>query len=381
MRRALRLAALGRHASPNPMVGCVLVKDGMKVGEGYHPGPGLPHAEVWALRQAQNEARGATAYVTLEPCAHFGRTPPCASALAEAGVVRVVAAATDPDARVSGAGFKLLANGGIEPAVGVLEDEATRLNAAFFKHRLTGLPYVVIKVAVTLDGRIAAESGDSRWITSPVTRRWVHRGLRDRVDAVMVGVGSAIADDPRLTTRLRNSAPRNPLRVVVDSRLRLGLGSKLVQSASDGLTLVAHTSQAPAANRIPLQERGVILLECLSDDRGRVSLRDLLIRLGTRGDLISVLVEGGGEIIASLLEDRLVDRYICAVAPKIIGGRSSLGPVGGAGIGTRMADAMPVCWSVVRRSGPDIVLDARTIRHLADGRDGEKGIITTCSPA
>ena len=360
MRRALRLAALGRHASPNPMVGCVLVDDvGRIVGEGWHPQPGQPHAEVFALRDAGDAARGATAFVTLEPCSHHGRTPPCADALLAAGVKRVVAAMTDPDPRVGGRGLERLRAGGVEVAVGVGEAEARALNAAYLKHRTTGLPWVVLKTAMTLDGKIATETGDSQWITSPVARRAVHRQLRDRADAILTGVGTVLADDPALTTRLGRRKGRSPWRVIVDSRLRTPPGAQVVrQAAEDGKTILATTALADLTRRDLLTERGCQVIVCESDDAGRVSLPDLMRRLGTRGDMIGVLVESGGTLAAGLLSANLVDRWVCFVAPKVVGGRAAPGPVGDLGIAL-MRDARAVSFRQVRRCGPDIVIDAR----------------------
>ncbi len=360
MRRALRLAALGRHASPNPMVGCVLVDgSGQIVGEGWHPAPGQPHAEVFALRDAGGRARGATAFVTLEPCSHHGRTPPCADALLAAGVRRVVAAMADPDTRVGGQGLERLQAGGVEVVVGIGEAEARALNAAYLKHRTTGLPWVVLKTATTLDGKIATESGSSQWITSPVSRRAVHRQLRNRCDALLTGVGTVLADDPSLTTRLTHKEGRNPWRVIVDSRLRTPLASQVVRlSEADGRTLFAVTETADPARRAEFEARGCAVLTCAVGTAGRVSLPDLLARLGTRGDIIGVLVESGGALAASLLQDSLADRWLAFIAPKIVGGISAPGPVADLGI-QMMADALPGRFQSVRRCGPDIVLDVR----------------------
>ncbi len=359
LRRALRLAALGRHASPNPMVGCVITDaGGQKVGEGWHPKPGEPHAEVFALRDAGDRARGGTAFVTLEPCSHHGRTPPCADALLAAGIRRVVCAMADPDVRVSGQGFARLRAGGVEVSVGALEADARALNAAYVKHRTFGLPWVVLKTAMTLDGKIAAASGDSKWITSPMSRVAVHRQLRDRCDAVLSGVGTVLADDPALTTRLTRKTGRNPWRIIVDSRLRTPTEAQIVRlSAGDGRTLFAATADADPARQAALEARGCQILLC--DSRGgRVDLADLLCRLGTRGDIISVLVESGGMLAASLLEQKLADRWVAFIAPKIIGGDAAPGPVGGVGT-LRMADAQGVCFRRVRRCGPDLIIDAR----------------------
>ena len=359
MRRALRLAALGRHASPNPMVGCVLVNSlGQVVGEGWHPKAGEPHAEVFALRQAGERAQGATAFVTLEPCAHHGRTPPCADALLAAGIKRVICAMADPDTRVAGSGFEKLRQGGVEVFVGLEEAEARALNAAFIKHRVTGLPWVVLKTAATLDGKIATDTGDSQWITSAISRRAVHRQLRDRCDAILTGVGTVLADDPSLTTRLTHKAGRDPWRVIADSHLRTPLESQVVRLAGDdGRTIIVSVPDADPVRQTALEERGCRVLLCKSD-KGRVDLADLMRQLGTRGDMISVLVEGGGQLAASLLSAGLVDRWLAFIAPKIVGSAEAPGPVGDLGI-SRMADAQKTLFRQVRRCGPDIVIDAR----------------------
>ncbi len=359
MRRALRLAALGRHASPNPMVGCVLVNNsGQIVGEGWHPKAGEPHAEVFALRNAGELARGATAFVTLEPCSHHGRTPPCADALLAAGVKRVVCAMADPDVRVAGRGFERLRAGGVEVLVGLLEAEARALNTAYIKHRETGLPWVVLKTAMTLDGKIATSTGDSKWITSGVSRLAVHRQLRDRCDAVLTGVGTVLADDPVLTTRLTHKAGRNPWRIVVDSRLRTPLESQVVRLAGeDGRTILATMGGADPARQAELEARGCRILTCEAVN-DRVDLGDLLRRLGTRGDMVGVLVESGGQLAASLLDQHLADRWLAFVAPKVVGGEDAPGPIGGLGIAL-MADAQKVTFRQIRRCGPDIVIDAR----------------------
>lgn len=359
MRRALRLAVLGRHASPNPMVGCVIVNAvGQVVGEGWHPQPGEPHAEVFALRQAGEQARGGAAFVTLEPCSHQGRTPPCADALLAAGVRRVVCAMADPDSRVSGTGFKRLRAGGVEVSVGLLEANARALNAAYIKHRETGLPWVVLKTAMTLDGKIATANGDSKWVTSEISRLAVHRQLRDRCDALLTGIGTVLADDPSLTTRLTRKPGRNPWRIVVDSRLRTPLDSKVVRlSGEDGRTIIATINTADPARQAELEVRGCQVLVCKSAN-DRVDLQDLLLRLGTRGDMVGVLVEVGGALAASLLAQSLVDRWVGFISPKVIGGDAAPGPVGGPGI-TRMADAQNIQLQKLRRCGPDIVFDAR----------------------
>jgi diaminohydroxyphosphoribosylaminopyrimidine deaminase/5-amino-6-(5-phosphoribosylamino)uracil reductase len=360
MRRALRLAALGRHASPNPMVGCVIVDpSGCKVGEGYHHEPGLPHAEVNALHQAGARARLATAYVTLEPCSHHGRTPPCVDALIASGVGRVVIAMTDPDIRVSGRGIDRLEASGVETVIGVLQAQANSLNRAYIHHRVTGLPWVTVKVATTLDGKIATESGDSRWITGAITRRWVHRQLRDRSDAILVGVNTVLRDDPRLTTRLSRKPGRNPLRVVLDSHLRTPSNAKIVgQATLDGKTIIACLPDYARSHAAEWADRGVRLVPIKPDNSGTISLYELLSTLGTSHAVSTVLVEGGSRVIGSFVRNGLVNRYITTIGPKLIGGKSGIGPVGGTEIASTMKEAVRLSIWKMRKSASDIVIDA-----------------------
>lgn len=364
MNRALRLAVLARHASPNPAVGCVLVNpNGVKVGEGYTQPPGGAHAEVMALRMAGEAAHGATAYVTLEPCAHHGRTPPCADALIAAGVARVVAAVQDPDARVGGRGLARLVDAGIAVMAGVGEARALALNGPFFKHRTTGLPWVTLKTAMSLDGKIATRTGHSQWITSPLSRLCVHRTLRDRCDALLTGIGTILADDPSLTTRLTHKPGRNPWRIVVDSRARTPLGSRVVRQASiDGRTIVAVTEAAPKEQINALTEAGCRVWVCEADAAGRVDMAGLLAQVGTQGDVIGVLVEGGASLAASVLQAKLVDRWLAFIAPKVIGGSAAPGPVGGQGAAA-MDDALRVQIRQVTRCGPDIRIDTQLHSH------------------
>lgn len=339
------------------MVGCVIVDPhGYVVGEGYHHAPGGPHAEVWALRSAGDAARAATAYVTLEPCSHFGRTPPCADALVNAGVARVVIAMADPDNRVSGRGIEKLRAAGIDVVVGVLEAEARALIAAYVKHRTTGLPYVWLKSAMTLDGKVATSTGDSKWISGPIARAAVHRQMRDRCDAILCGVGTILADDSQLTTRLSRGG-RNPWRVIVDSRGRTAVDAKAVKlSAEDGRTIIATTKAAPADVRETFRSLGCHILICDADSDGRVDVRDLMAQLGTRGDIVGVLAETGSELTASLIDAGLVDRWTVFIAPKIAGGAGSPGPIGGAGV-LEMTSAVRVNNWRVKRCGPDVRID------------------------
>ena len=358
MRRALRLAALGREAAPNPMVGCVIVSaDGFKVSEGWHVRPGEPHAEVNALQMAGGQARGATVYVTLEPCSHFGRTPPCADALIAADVARVMVAMLDPDTRVAGRGVERLRAAGVQVEVGLGEAESRCLNVAYIKHRTTGLPYVTAKMAMTLDGRIATASGDSRWITGPITRTWVHRQLRARNQAVLVGLGTVLADDPSLTVRLPHQPmARNPVRVIVDTSLRTPLHSQVVaMAAADHKTIIAY-SHPDTEREQALQNAGVTLARCAADSAGRVDLTDLMAKLGHEFGVVSVLVEGGAGLLGSLLGQRLVDRYYATIAPKFVGDQDAPGPVGGTGFASTMNEALAGEWLTARRSGADYVL-------------------------
>ena len=367
MARALRLAALGRHASPNPMVGCVLTeKDGDAVSEGYHAAPGQPHAEAAALSKAPQYASHppVRAYVTLEPCSHYGRTPPCADALIRAGIKEVFVAMLDPDVRVSGRGVERLRAHGVAVHVGGYEAAARRLNAAYIKHRETHVPYVVLKTAMTLDGKIATHSGDSQWITSDISRRAVHRQLRDRCDAIITGAGTVTRDDPSLTARLRFRAGRNPWRIVVDSRLRISPEAQVVRrSAEDGRTILATTEAAAYDRQETFLALGCHIMVCEPGADGKVSLRDLVHKLGTRGDMIGVLVEAGSELGGAFVRSGLVDRFVAFVAPKIVGGRGAPGPIGGDGVNL-MADAFPLTFQSVRRSGPDFVVNAHWVEYI-----------------
>ncbi|MCS6776471.1 MAG: bifunctional diaminohydroxyphosphoribosylaminopyrimidine deaminase/5-amino-6-(5-phosphoribosylamino)uracil reductase RibD [Chloroherpetonaceae bacterium] len=358
MRRALRLAGKG-FTPPNPMVGCVIVRDGALIAEGYHPCAGQPHAEVFALRAAGERARGATVYVTLEPCCHWGRTPPCTEALIAAGVKRVVAATTDPDPRVRGQGLAQLRAAGIRTEVGLLEEPARRLNEAFLHFQETGRPFVTLKAAMTLDGKIATRTGDSKWITGEKARRYVHR-LRAQSGAVLVGVGTVLADDPALTARLPGrEVPRQPLRIIVDSHLRTPPNARAVQLVTTlgekAPLLIAAAQGAPAERAALLRERGVEVVEFAATPEGRVDLNALMAYLGEK-KVISLFVEGGGTVHAAMLEARLAHRVLFFVAPRLIGGTDAPTPIEGRGV-THVAEAVPVRAMQVRRFGEDIALE------------------------
>lgn len=362
MQRALALAEQGVTV-PNPMVGCVLVKNGRVVGEGFHPRVGEPHAEVFALRSAGGAARGAVAYVTLEPCSHWGRTPPCADALIAAGVERVVVAMQDPNPVVGGKGLQRLRDAGIRVDVGVLESEARALNEAFIHFHTTKTPFVILKAAMTLDGKIAAAGGDSRWVTSSVARDEAHR-LRSRVSAVLVGIGTVLADDPLLTARLDPPAPRQPLRIVADSRLQMPPDAALIRSAREAPqthpVLIACVEGADPGRRAALGGDGVEVMPLPPDSRGRVDFAELMRRLADR-QIISVLVDGGGELHASLVASGIASKVLFYVAPKIVGGRQAPTPVAGDGR-DRMDDAWPLERMTARSVGPDLALEAYFVR-------------------
>ena len=351
MARAISLAGngLGR-TSPNPLVGAVIVRDGRIVAEGWHRKAGTPHAEIHALNMAGELARGATVYVSLEPCAHYGRTGPCARALVEAGVSRVVVAMTDPNPKVAGKGIAILQEAGIEVTTGVLEQEARQLNEVFLKWMTTGLPFVALKTAMTLDGKIATAAGQSQWITNEASRYETHR-LRDIYDGILVGINTALADNPSLTTRLKEYQGRNPVRIVVDSRARLPLTAKLVTDGA-ARTIVAVTEQAPAERVEALRSAGVEII--VAGSSNHVDMQSLMEQLGAM-KISSVLVEGGGSVNFSLLQAGLVDRVYAFIAPKLVGGRDALTPVEGEGF-QELDRAVELENIQLRQLGSDVLL-------------------------
>lgn len=352
MRRALALTrrGLGR-SSPNPAVGAVVVARGRVVGQGWHAKAGEPHAEVHALKQAGELARGATIYVTLEPCHHAGRTPPCTQGILAAGIARVVYGASDPNPRVAGGGGSFLAEQGLDVTPGVLEAACAWEHRFFMTHVTTGRPHVILKTAATMDGKTASATGHSRWVTGGASRRFVHR-LRGWVDAIMVGSGTALADDPQLTCRLAGRS--NPLRVVVDSRLRLPVTARVLDPAQAPGCLVACLDGAPLERAQALSDAGAQVLRLPPDAAGRVDLSALLGELGGRG-ITSLLAEGGAGLAWSLLEGGLVNEVMYFYAPKLVGGAAAPSMVGGPGL-ERMDKAWPLSRPMVRRFGDDVML-------------------------
>jgi diaminohydroxyphosphoribosylaminopyrimidine deaminase/5-amino-6-(5-phosphoribosylamino)uracil reductase len=351
MKRALRLAEKGRgRTSPNPVVGAVLVKDHRVLAEGYHVRAGEAHAEIVALQRAGAKARGATLYINLEPCTHYGKTPPCAPEVIRSGVKRVVIGMEDPNPLVKGRGIKSLRRAGLQVEVGVLEEESRRLNEAFCKYVVASEPFVILKLAATLDGKIATRRGEARWISSEASRRFVHR-MRDQVDGVIVGVGTVLRDDPLLTARIQGA--RDPHRIILDSHLRTPEEARVIRGTPAKTTIVT-TGNAPRKKIERLEKRGVHLLTC-SAEGDRIDLRSLLRRLGTMG-MTSVMVEGGSRVSGSFLDKGLVDKLVLFFSPKVIGDPEALGMFGGKGVAD-LKDAIPVKDLRVRRIGGDILVE------------------------
>lgn len=357
MKRALRLAAKGRgRTSPNPMVGAVVVREGEVVGEGYHEEYGGPHAEVNALRRAGEAARGATVYVTLEPCNHHGKTPPCTDALLKAGVERVIVGMRDPNPHVEGYGGDFLHRRGMTVSLGLLEQECRELNQAFIKYITRGLPYVVVKAAATLDGRIATRAGDSRWISNERSRAFVHE-LRCAADAILIGIGTALADDPLLTARPSTKIPcRQPVRVVLDRELRISPVSQIVKTASSVPALVVCGEEASPEREKVLRTAGVDILRIPERD-GRLRLGRLLEELGKR-QVTNLLVEGGGRVIGEFIERRFVDEFHFFYAPKILCDPEGT-PLAGGNPKERMSEAHRVYDLKTRRFGGDVLISGR----------------------
>ena len=351
MKMAIRLAGKGiGKTSPNPMVGAVIVKDGKIIGSGYHKRCGDCHAEINAINSVKGSIRGSTFYITLEPCSHYGRTPPCVDTLIMKGLKRVVLGTPDPNPEVNGKGIKILRSKGIQVDVGILDTECRKLNERYFKFIKTGIPYVTVKYAQTLDGRIATKSGDSQWISSEASRRYVHH-LRSVNDCIMVGVGTVATDNPKLT--VRHVKGRNPLRIIVDSKLRIPIKSYVLTDDNSHLTIIATTSNAPSGKVTAVKKLGVEVLIMNKDRSGMVNLPNLLKELGKR-KITSVLVEGGSEIVTSLLKANLVDKMIIPIAPKIIG--KGLEAIGDLNI-KKIKDAIKFSSFKTMKKGDDIIFE------------------------
>ena len=391
MRRAIELAKKGGgYVHPNPLVGCVVVKDDEIIAEGYHEKYGEFHAERNALTRCQSETKGASLYVTLEPCCHYGKTPPCTEIIIEKGIKKVFVGILDPNPLVAGKGVKILQDAGIEVEVGLCEDEIRELTKVFLKYITTKRPYVIMKTAMTLDGKIAAFTGDSRWVTNDESRKMVHQ-LRSEMAAVIVGIGTVLADDPMLNVRLEGN-PHQPIRIVVDSNLRIPIDSQLVRTAKEYRTIVANTvissdrresrpersesfcqrqknllqtdeisplrsaSVEMTKTMRTLESFGVELLECQSNN-GHVDINDLMTKLGSKG-IDSLLLEGGGTLNAAFLEAGCVDEVWTFIAPKIIGGEGAKTPVSGKGI-AKMNDAIQLQNIDIQNINGDILIKGK----------------------
>ena len=354
IRRALELAARGQGAvEPNPMVGCVIAQGAEIIGEGWHRRFGQAHAEVEALRMAGDRAAGAMLYVTLEPCCHHGKTPPCTDAVLASGVCRVVVALRDPFPQVQGGGIAALQAAGLAVDVGLLEAEAARRNAPYLKLVETGRPWIIAKWAMTLDGKIATHTGQSRWISNPQSREVVH-SLRGRVDAVMIGRGTAEHDDPLLTAR--PAGPRTAARVILDTQASLRSESQLVRTAGESPVLVAVGEESPSANRQRLRDAGCEVFVCNGQTHA-ARLDALLAEMGRRR-WTNVMVEGGGRLLGGLLDAREIDEVHVFIASKLVGGASTATAVAGRGI-AEMSAALRLEWPQVRQLGDDTYITAR----------------------
>ncbi len=358
MRRALSLAARGQgYVAPNPMVGALVVQSGKVVGRGYHRAVGQPHAEVEALEDAGPASRGATLYVTLEPCNHTGRTPPCTQKILQAGIRRVVMAMRDPNPHVDGGGTDFLRRQGLQVTCGVCEAQARRLNEVFVKYVTTGRPFVMLKCAATLDGQIATRSGDARWISGEASRRYVHE-LRHMADAILVGIGTVLADDPSLTTRLEGGVHgrpgRDPRRIILDTHLSIPETARVLRQASDSDTLIVVGPGVSAEKRARLTATGAGIIESPLKD-GWVDLQALMEQLAQRS-ITSLLIEGGGRVCASALKAGVVDKIFFFFAPKLLGGSDGVPICHGPGVAL-MRDALPVKDMTVKRFGDDVLIE------------------------
>ncbi|MFH1904171.1 MAG: bifunctional diaminohydroxyphosphoribosylaminopyrimidine deaminase/5-amino-6-(5-phosphoribosylamino)uracil reductase RibD [bacterium] len=360
MKLVLALARKGEgYTSPNPMVGALIVKNGQIVGRGYHAFAGANHAEVCAIEYAGEKARHGTLYVNLEPCVHTSKkTPPCVPAIIKNGLSRVVIGMRDPNPLVKGRGMRALESANIQVVCGVMEKEAKELNKIYIKYITTKLSFVTVKYAMSVDGKIATRTGDSKWISNDKSRRFVHR-LRSISDAVLIGVNTVIKDNPRLTPRHGSITDRMPIRIILDSSARIPMESRILDTVGAGLkparTIIAVTKGASKSNVEKLKEKGVEVICCKMDKNKVVDIHDLLVRLGKKS-IANILVEGGSRVISSFMEERAIDRIYAFIGPKIIGGKSALVPFGDKGV-SRIKDAVSLKDIKVRRFEDDITIE------------------------
>jgi len=354
MRRAIELAQKGwGRTNPNPLVGAVIVKDDRVIAEGFHEAIGCAHAEVAAFSNAIEDVSGGTLYVNLEPCSHYGRTPPCAKAIIESNIAKVVIAMIDPNPKVSGKGIEMLRDAGVGVEVGVAEEEAKKLNEIFINYVVKKKPFVILKTAMTLDGKIASTNGDSKWVTSEASRNHVHL-LRDRVAAIMVGINTVIKDDPMLTTRLVDRVGTDPTRIIVDSKGSIPLDSRVLSKDSKAEVILATTNNIAKDKEKQLIEKGVKIIKAEGKD-GRVDLKRLSQKLYAL-EIDSVLLEGGGTLNAAALDAGIVDKAMFLIAPKILGGKDAVTPVEGKGI-QLMSEASTLKDVSLSKFGEDILVE------------------------
>ncbi|MBT3514831.1 MAG: bifunctional diaminohydroxyphosphoribosylaminopyrimidine deaminase/5-amino-6-(5-phosphoribosylamino)uracil reductase RibD [Nitrospina sp.] len=354
MNLALDLARKSEgQTNPNPLVGAVIVKSGKVVAKGYHEKAGLPHAEAIALNKAGTKARGADLYVNLEPCCHHGRTPPCTEAIISAGIKRVILGIRDPNRLVNGRGIRFLRKQGVEVVIGVLRRDCHKINEHFIKYITTGRPWVILKSAVSLDGKIATRTGDSKWITGSKARAYAHR-LRSRVDAILVGAETVRMDDPQLTVRPKKKGMRNPVRIIVSGKGSISTSAKIFNNAHKERVIYVANASLPLIRKKKLQKIGVEVL-LVKYRKKKVDLPLLMDALG-KMKITSIMIEGGSEISGNALKEKLVDKLIYFLAPKIIGGKNAPGPVGGQGI-SRIEDFIEVKEISIEKLGNDFVIE------------------------
>ncbi len=354
MRRVLELALKGSGTtSPNPLVGAVIVKDGRIIGEGWHQRAGEPHAEINAIRSANEDIAGSTIYINLEPCSHYGRTPPCAEELVKRKFKRVVIAMEDPNPLVAGRGIKLLRDNGIEVDVGLHQMDAFMLNDIFIKYVTSKAPFVLLKAAMTLDGKTATKAGDSKWISGELSRNYVHH-LRNRYSSILVGVNTVEKDDPELTTRLEGMDTINPVRIILDSKGRIPADARVLKTSEDRRTIVASTEDMTAEKRKYLEDKGVEII-ITDKNKGRVNIVQLLQELYKSG-IDSLMVEGGGTVAAAFLEQGMADKAAFFIAPVIIGGAAAPTPVMGSGV-YKISEGCRLRYPQVRTFDKDVLVE------------------------
>lgn len=354
MKRALKIAEKGwGKTNPNPLVGAVIVKDNEIIAEGFHEALGCAHAEVAALKSACADVRGSTLYVNLEPCSHYGRTPPCAKTIIDSGIKNVVVGMVDPNPKVSGNGIKMLKDADINVTVGVMQSEAEKLNEIFINYITRHKPFVIMKAAMTLDGKIASVAGDSKWVSNEFSRNYVHL-IRDRVSSIMVGINTVVKDNPSLTARLESKECTDPVRIIVDSKGRIPLDSNVIQAKSKAETIIATMDFIDKEKERQLQENNVRIIKTAGSE-GNVDLRELMDEL-YKLEIDSVLLEGGGTLNYSALEAGIVNKVMFFISPKIIGGKNAISPVEGAGIHL-MKDAFKIKDINLTKFNDDILIE------------------------